>query len=190
MQGKLIAVAALVTASGLAAGAAQPSKGSMQAAAELAGFFAAHAVWSVSDGETLIPLVGYETADGKRQMHRLVAERVEDGAARGKAWLAKPPEPAVRAVLVYDGYITLKTDKMDALLVTLRDYTHGEAEITIAVPYRPASHAKGFAVHRPKFFGFKGAAPEWQAIGTALWAGIAQHDKGAAVWNKHLDESK
>ena len=100
MHWKLVAVGALVTASGLTAGAAQATKGSMQAAAELAGFFAAHAVWSVSDGDTLIPLVGYETADGKRQMNRLVADRLEEGAVRGKAWLAKPPEPAVRAVLV------------------------------------------------------------------------------------------
>jgi hypothetical protein len=56
----------------------------MEAATELAGFFAAHAVWSVSGGEILIPLIAYETADGKRQMNRLVAERVEEGAARGK----------------------------------------------------------------------------------------------------------
>ena len=190
MPHRLIAVAVIVTASGLGAGSAQSTKEPMQAAAELAGFFAAHAVWSVSDGETLIPLVAYETADGKRQMNRLAAERLEDGAARGKEWMAKPPERAVRAVLVYDGYITVKTDKIDALLVTMRDYTRGAAEITMAVPYRPASDAKGFAVHRPKFLGFKGAEPDWQAIGTALWAGIAQHEKGAAVWNKHLDESK
>ena len=64
------------------------TKGPMEAATELAGFFAAHAIWSVSDGETLIPLVGYETTDGTRQMNRMVSERVEEGAARGKEWLA------------------------------------------------------------------------------------------------------
>ena len=166
------------------------AKGLMEAAIELAGFFAAHAVWSVSDGATLIPLVAYETADGKRQMIRLVTDRVEVGAARGKEWLAKNPEHAARAVLVFDGFIPLKTGKTDALIITVRDYTKGEAEITMAVPYRPASDAKGFAVHRPKFLGFKGAEPDWQKVGEALWVGIAKHEKGAEVWNKHLDESK
>jgi hypothetical protein len=33
----------------------QAAKGPMEAATELAGVFAAHAVWSVSDGETLHP---------------------------------------------------------------------------------------------------------------------------------------
>ena len=187
---KLIAVAVLVSVSRLAADSAQAAKGPMQATAELAGFFAAHAVWSVSDGETLIPLVGYETADGQRQMTRLAAERLEDGAARGKAWLAKPPVSAVRAVLVYDGYITVKTEKMDALLVTMRDYTRGDAEVTIAVPYRPAKVGKGLAVHRPTFLGFKGAEPDWESLGSALWAGVAQHEKGSAVWIRYLDESK
>jgi hypothetical protein len=162
----------------------------MEAATELAGFFAAHAVWSVSDGATLIPLVAYETADGKREMMRFVSERVEEGAARGKEWLAKNPIGAARAVLVFDGFITLSGNRMDALIVTIRDYTSVEAEVTMAIPYRPAGDAKGFAVHRPKFLGFKGAEPDWQKLGEALWVGVDKHEKGAEVWNKHLDQDK
>ena len=109
----------------------------MEAATELAGFFAAHAVWSVSDGEALMPLVAYETADGKRQMYRLVSERFEEGVASGKEWLTKNPDHAVRAVLVFDGFVTLESDKMDAIIITIRDYSQGDAEITMAVPYRP-----------------------------------------------------
>lgn len=166
------------------------AKGPMEAAAELAGFFTAHAVLSVSDGETLIPLIGYETADGKRQMSRMLSERLEDGAARGKEWLTKNPAGAARAVLVFDGYITLPSGKIDALIVTVRDYTRNDAEINMAVPYRPARNPGGFAVHRPKFLGFKGAEPDVEKIGVALWAGIAKHEAGSAVWNRHLDESK
>ena len=40
------------------------------------------------------------------------------------------------------------------------------------------------------FLGFKGSEPDWQKIGEALWVGIGKHEKGAEVWNKHLDESK
>ena len=46
--------------------------------------------------------------------------------------------------------------KTDALLVTVRDFTPGEAEITLAILYRPAYDAEGFAVHRPKFLDFQG----------------------------------
>jgi hypothetical protein len=147
-------------------------------------------VWSVNDGEILIPLVAYETTDGKRQMNRLVTERVEEGAARGKQWLAKNPDGASRAVLIFDGFITLPSGKTDALIVTIRDYTQGEGEITVAVPYRPARDPKGFAVYRPKFLGFKGPEPDWQKVGEALWKGIDKHEKGAEVWNKRHDESK
>jgi len=162
----------------------------MTAASDLAGFFAAHAVWCVSDGETLIPFVAYEHADGKRQLNRLVTERVEDGAAKGKEWLAKNPEGAARAVLIFDGFITLKGDRIDALIVTVRDYTLGDAELTIAVAYRSAKDPNGFAVYRPKFIGFKGDQPDWQEVGQSMWAGIAKHEKGAKVWNDHIDESK
>jgi hypothetical protein len=161
----------------------------MQAAAQLAGFFAAHGVWSICDGESLIPLAGYERADGKRQLIRFASDRLEEGVARGNEWLVNNPDDAQRAVLIYDGRITLKTGKTDALVITIRDHTQAESEITMAVPYRPATDAKGFAVHRPKFLGFKGTQPDWQTVGEALWQGIAQHEKGAETWNQYLDES-
>jgi hypothetical protein len=86
--------------------------------------------------------------------------------------------------------MTLKSGKTDALIVTIRDFTQGEAEITMVVPYRPAHDAGGFAVHRVKFVGFKGPEPDWDKLAEALWVGIAKHEKGAEVWNEHLDESK
>jgi hypothetical protein len=163
---------------------------SMPAAMELAGFFTAHAVWSVSDGETLIPILGFETQGGQRQMARLVGERLEEGVARGQEWMANNPDGAARAVLIVDAFITLPGSKTDALIATIRDFTNDDAEITMAIPYRPASHASGFAVHRPKFLDFKGPEPDWKSVGEALWRGIESHEKGAAVWNQHLDESK
>lgn len=162
----------------------------MDTAAELAGFFAAHAVWSVSEGETLIPLLAKELDDGQRTMDRLIGERIEEGVARGQAWMAANPDRAVRAVLIYDGFITLESKRMDGLIITIRDFTQGNAEITMAVPYRPAGAAGGFAVHRPKFLGFEGPEPDWQKVGEAFWSGIGQHEHGARIWNDHIDESK
>lgn len=162
----------------------------MEAVIEMAGFFTAHAVWCVSDGAVLIPLIAYETPEGKRQMNRLVCERVEEGVERGKEWMTTNPDGADRAVLIYDGYITLESGKTDALIVVARDYSQGKAEVTMAVPYRPATDRRGFAVHRPKFLGFQGGEPDWQALGDALWRGISEHQQGDKVWNAHLDESK
>ncbi|GAB3186778.1 hypothetical protein GCM10027259_51790 [Micromonospora palomenae] len=48
----------------------------------LAGSIAAHGIWSVSDGETLVPLFGYEQADGSRGMDRFV---LEDGTVYARA---------------------------------------------------------------------------------------------------------
>jgi hypothetical protein len=162
----------------------------MEQATELAGVFAAHAVWSVSTGETLTTIAAYETADGKRTMKRLVADRNEESVAHGKHWLANNPDHAARAVLIYDGFLTRPGSRTDALIVTARDFMQGDAEVSIAIPYRSATDAKGFAVHRPKFLGFKGPEPDSQKLAEALWRGIASHSKGAEVWNKHLDESK
>ena len=46
----------------------------MRETARLAGFFAAHGIWSVADGGTLTPLLGYEQTDGGRGMDRFAAD--------------------------------------------------------------------------------------------------------------------
>ena len=43
----------------------------MITASELAGMFAAHAIWCVSDGDTLIPMLVYTDENDERQMERL-----------------------------------------------------------------------------------------------------------------------
>jgi hypothetical protein len=161
----------------------------MELAAKLAGFLAAHAVWCVSDGETLIPLMGFETPDGKRQMHRFMADRIEEGVRQGQDRLSRNEEGAARAVLIYDGFITLPTGKVDALLVDIRDHGSPSRSLVMAVPYRPASCPQGFAVHRPKFLSFAGPEPDYQTVGAAFFHGVDSHDKAAPVWSRHLDES-
>ncbi|TKB68343.1 MAG: hypothetical protein E8D47_02470 [Nitrospira sp.] len=161
----------------------------MNSVAKLAGFFAAHAVWCVADGETLIPLMGFETSDGKRQMHRFMAERIEQGVQDGQARLASNPDRATLGVLVYDGFVTLATGKTDALFVDMRDYGSPSRSVLMAVPYRPASSPQGFAVHHPKFVSFAGPEPDFQAVSEAFFQGVDSHEKGAPIWSQHLDES-
>lgn len=73
----------------------------MEAAAQLAGFFAAHAVWCVSEGETLIPLLALEREDGTRELQRLVGKELHNVVERGKGLLDRSPEAAACAVLIY-----------------------------------------------------------------------------------------
>jgi hypothetical protein len=55
--------------------------------AKMAGFYAAHGVWSVSDGETLIPMLGYVHAEGGQGMDRLAFDDVGEAARVGQETL-------------------------------------------------------------------------------------------------------
>jgi len=162
----------------------------MNATGELAGFFAAHAVWCVSDAETLVPIFAYESSDGSRQMERIEAAELQDAVRHGKDRLGANPESASRAVFIYDGFVTLADGKTDALIVDGIDYGPPLAGFTMAVPYRHAGNPAGFAVYRPKFLGFEGLEPSWEALGEAFFRGVERHEKGAAVWNISLDQSR
>jgi len=162
----------------------------MDAAAKLAGFFAAHGIWCVSDGEVLIPLLGIESGDGTRKMLRLASDQAEQGVAEGKEKLSQNPDGAARAVLVYDGFVTFEGGKLDALLVDFHLYGELPRSVLMAVPYRPSGDPKGFAVHRPKFLSFTGPEPDFEAVGKSFFEGVDCHEKGAKVWNECLDESQ
>ena len=158
-------------------------------AAELGGFFAAHSLWCVSDGETLIPLVGHEGKDGKRNLTRLVTEDLDEGVEQGKAMLVANPDKAQRAVLVFDGFLTLGEVRKDALFVTFVDYTaKARVSVELAVPYRSKEDKAGFAVHRPKFIEL-GRIEDLAALSEAFFRGVEAHEEGSKVWTKFLDQS-
>lgn len=160
-------------------------------AAELAGFLAAHAVWSVSDGETLTPILGFETAGGERQMNRLMADELQEAVERGQRWLKTNPQSASRAVLVFDAFVELEDGRSDALVVEARNYGPGPSAFTMALPYRPVDRPGGFAVHRPKLLSIDGIADDAvEELVESFFRGVDGHERGAAVWNDHLDESR
>jgi len=162
----------------------------MEKAMELAGFFAAHAIWSVSDGEVLIPMFAYQEADGKREMLRLVSEQVEDGVSKGKNYLYKNDFKATNAVLLYDGFVTLESGKTDAIILESRLYEEPIVTIKIIIPYRNAKSPKGFAVYRPKFVEIAGTQdPSFEKLAESFFNGVDSHEKGAAFWNANMDQS-
>jgi hypothetical protein len=162
----------------------------MKEAAELAGLFAAHAVWCVADGETLIPFVGFRLQDGSTTMRRFVAERLEDGVAEAKQHLDANPDGATAGVLIHDGFITLPDGKTDALVLEVRSFGKDPQSYVSVVPYRHSQKPGGFAVHRPKFVKSTLSPTELASLGEAFFSGVDQHEKGSRIWAEHLDESR
>ncbi|WP_125617620.1 hypothetical protein [Actinomadura sp. WAC 06369] len=163
----------------------------MHEMAAMAGFFAAHGVWSVSDGETLIPMLAYERPNGERGMDRLVHDDVGNAAAAGQEALRTGRDGWVRAALVVDAFLHLDTGRVDALVVESVEYGSSPRSLKMAVPYRPQQAPQGFGVYRPKFIEVAGVDDaDLPALADAFFAGVDSHEQAAAVWNAHLvDES-
>ncbi|MBI1373698.1 MAG: hypothetical protein GC159_13290 [Phycisphaera sp.] len=162
----------------------------MQDTARLAGLFAAHGIWCVSDGNTLIPMVAFERADGTRELRRFAGDDLGQSVEQARQWAAENPENAPRIVTVFDGRITLEDGKIDALLIDARCTQPTLSRFMMAVPYRPKDDSNSFAVFRPKFLEFEGGNPDANELGQAFFEGVDSHEKGAEVWNAHIDQSR
>jgi hypothetical protein len=160
----------------------------MELTAQLAGFFTAHAVWCVSDGETLIPLLAFEKRDGSRQIRRLNAPDREAAVAEGREWLKRNPEAAARAVLIYDGFVHEGESQREALVTEAQKFSGEGRSLIVATPYRSAQSPEGFAVYRPQFLS-QGSDEDIGNLADAFFRGLARHKQGAEVWNAHFDEN-
>ncbi|MBB6562113.1 hypothetical protein HNP48_004822 [Acidovorax soli] len=163
----------------------------MERAIELAGFFAAHGIWCVAEGEPLTPMLAQESAAYGRNMLRFAADQLEEGVAQAQDYLDQNPGQAERAAMVYDGFITLPSGRTDALIIVVRSYAKPSATtLTMAVPYRNAQSPDGFAVHRPKFMGWQGpGTADYKVLGDAFFRGVESHEAAAPVWAQHNDDS-
>lgn len=162
----------------------------MITASKLAGFIAAHAIWCVSDGETLTPMLAYTTADDERKMDRLVSDNLASSVARGKKKLESNEMDANDAVLLYDGRIPIGKEKVDAIIIELRAYFSPDAEAVMAVPYSPKSLGK-FRVHKPKLLRWKNCDDfDMNAALRSFFEGVNGHEKGSEIWNNSLDEAR
>lgn len=162
----------------------------MISAAELAGVFAAHAVWCVSDGDTLIPMLAYTTEHNERNMERLVMNDPGAAVEYGRQKLASNEMDANDAVLIYDGRITWNEEKLDTLILEMRAYFSPDSSAMIAIPYTPKSKGR-FRVHKPKVLAWDNCDDfDLDHAFESFWTGVAGHEKGAAIWKSSLDESK
>jgi hypothetical protein len=163
----------------------------MITASKLGGFFAAHAIWCVSDGETLTPMLACTAENGERRMERLVInEDLQSSVAYGKQKLESNEMDAIDAVLLYDGRIPIGKEKVDAIIVEMRAYFSPNSEAVMAVPYTPKQSGK-FRVHKPKLLGSKNCDDfDMNAALQSFFEGVDSHQIGVKIWNDCLDESK
>jgi hypothetical protein len=162
----------------------------MIAASELAGLFAAHAIWCVSDGATLIPMLAYTTEDNERKMERFVNDDFAAAVELGKRKLESNDMDANDAALLYDGRITTDGEKLDAIIIEMRAYFSPASKAIIAVPYTPKT-AGQFRVHKPKILAWENCDDfDLDYFKDSFFNGVASHERGSAIWNQCLDESK
>ena len=160
----------------------------MEQAFMLAGFFAAHAIWSVCEGEDLIPLLGSLTPDGKRHLQRFTADELTEAVAQGKSAFQTSSESP--AVFIFDTRITLPDGKTDALILDIRANGSAPLSARMAIPYRNASEPAGFAVFRPKFLALSEPQLPLEPVVQAFFNGVGQHEQGSKIWNEKIDQSR
>jgi hypothetical protein len=166
----------------------------MLSAANLGGTFAAHAVWSISDGGSdgvnFHPMLAFITEDEKRVMERIVDDDLARAVDQGRARLSANPMDANDAALVYDGRMTVAGEKLDTIFIELRAYFSPKSEAILAVPYNPPSRG-GLRVYRPKLIAWKDCDDfDVDAMFEAFWQGVDSHEHGSRIWNEVIDDSK
>ena len=93
-------------------------------------------------------------------------------------------------MLAYDGHITLPSGKTDAIFLEIRNYGKDNQTLFMAIPYRHASFADGFAVHRPKFLGFDWTEEaDCEGLAKDFFKGVDSHGEASKVWEAHREDS-
>ena len=157
----------------------------------ICGFFFAHAVWSISDGSVLIAFgVTGDSATSITQTRFVNEEAYEKSVENAKTFLAEESTKHPLTAIYFDGYYTYPEGvKTDALYMIARQSS--EKEITVILPYNKKEFLSPLKIFKPKLVNIIGINQE-ELVNKfeTFWEGIAKHEKGAAVWNKAIDQSK
>ena len=119
--------------------------------ADLVFFALDHGVESVRDsGGPLIPFLVLEQ-DGKRDLHRFAASRLEEGERQAREAIMASPAAVTAYALAYDGFITVQGVRTDAILVEASERGR-PAGVRMAQRYTPKKFLRRFqTVGNPAF---------------------------------------
>jgi hypothetical protein len=157
---------------------------------KMAGEYASHAVWSVSTGEILIPIVGFLSLGNSHKMERLAMGSVE-AMAVGDRKISELDSDKLGAVFIKDAMVTLDSGKTDALVIDIRFAEDTNKKMEYILPYRNANHSDGFAVHRLKLSKLEGISQDdIKKLTEAFFDGLESHPQGGKIWNeKYVDQA-
>lgn len=156
---------------------------SIQSAIVLCGFALAHATWSVSNGETLCTMAVTECR-ADQELIRFESDSIPDSIENAREHLIGLQGDIDRWALVFDGYITIKTEKKDALIIQAWS-KQGETPLRIIQAYQTKALFQRFKIlGAPRFVDKSGAQFENLTYQQWMLDGIAQHPKVAGLWEK------
>lgn len=159
----------------------------LEEAARLSGFAAAHAVWCVSSGETLIPLILWSNEAGERNLERLVASTLEEWVVMQEERMAELAGVARYAVSAFDGFINDNGLRINTLFLTARVFNETGYRIKFGVSYAPKKLLKKLTVHPLRVLSSTAVDNnDLEQITTAFFDGVAEHPKGSELWRTRL----
>jgi hypothetical protein len=161
---------------------------SLQSVIALSGFALAHAAWSVCDGETLCTMAVTEN-QSDRELIRFEANSLSDSIDEAREHLTGLQDGIDRWVLVFDGYLTLKTEKRDALVMQVWSKQGGTPQRIIQLYQAKAFFRRFKILGAPKFVDESGALYENRMYQNWMLDGISQHTKVVKLWEKWYTEN-
>ncbi len=162
----------------------------MMTACELAGFVAAHAVWSLADDGAFTPMLAFTLQDESRTLERLAFADVREALEHGRRRLKDDPFSAGDGVFAYNGLIDTGGEQFDAVILEIVAYWLADSGATVAVPYTPATPGptNRFRVHQPHLLEWHGCEDFGKdAMLRAFYEGVDSHSEGAKVWDAAAD---
>ncbi len=156
--------------------------GQKQTIMKMAGKYATHAMWSIADGEDLIPLLAYQDHGNQQRLERLVMD-VEMAWKHYEERLPQLASDGLGAVFIFNVIVTLEAGETEALSVTIRFPCEACQVIQLILPYRSASHKQGFRPEQLLVTGVQGCArEEMETLMDAFTEGMKSHSQGEAIW--------
>ncbi len=154
---------------------------------ELAGFFTAHAVWTVSLQQGPLSPILVTEEDGERSMTRFDKESsMEAAVAKAQKLLENNSAEASRGILLYDAFVTLDDGRCDAIILKGVEHMTGALKMEIIQPYRPPGAPGGFAVMQPKVSFPEGQVEHAEELIESFFEGLDSHEEGGPLWTQSI----
>ncbi len=150
--------------------------------------FAAACRIDLASGAVCAPQVAQLGADGRRLITSMqFMESVDDAFASARAKLEDAGHGVQGATFIYDAHINLPAFRTDCLM--LEAHWHApEIRLTLALPYRAAQQADGFALYTPRLINSSLPSGCEALLASALFAGMDSFNPPGLWAASHVDE--